>query len=119
MTARILVLADYERVWMAVSTGARCCIGQAATGRKFECAPMGQVCVGQTRLSVETRIKEYHRNIVFYHPEKSNVADNSKNLCHRIEMHVTVILVGRMDRFIMEAIETELHPNNKTGKKSS
>jgi hypothetical protein len=75
----------------------------------------GKVYIGQTGHSVETRVKEHHRHIRLYHPEKSAVAEHSISLGLRIQLQNTSILASksrRMDRVIRETIEIELHPDN-------
>jgi hypothetical protein len=75
----------------------------------------GQVYIGQTGHSVDTRLKEHQRHIHLEHPDKSAVAEHSINLGHHIQLQNTTILSTKpryMDRIIKEAIEIELHPNN-------
>jgi hypothetical protein len=74
----------------------------------------GQVYIGQTGLSIDTRIKEHHRNISLAHPDKSAVAEHSISRGHRIQLHDTKILSTKSryrDRLIKAAIEIELHLN--------
>jgi hypothetical protein len=75
----------------------------------------GQVYIGQTGHSVDTRLKEHPRHIRLEHLDKSAVAEHSINLGHHVQLQNTTILSTKpryMDRIIREAIEVELHPNN-------
>jgi hypothetical protein len=75
----------------------------------------GQVYIGQTGHSVNTRVKEHQRHIRLEHPGKSSVAEQSINLGHHIQLQNTTILSTKpryWDRIIREAIEIQLHPNN-------
>jgi hypothetical protein len=75
----------------------------------------GQVYIGQTGRSVDTRLKELQRHIRLEHPDKSAVAEHSINLGHTIQLQNTTILSTKpryMDRIIREGTEIELHPNN-------
>jgi hypothetical protein len=79
----------------------------------------GQVYIGQTGQSIETRINEHHQHIRLGHPEQSAVAEHSMNLEHDILFQDTRILStksGYMGRFVREVIELELHPNNMNRK---
>jgi hypothetical protein len=75
----------------------------------------GQVHIGQTGSSIDTRIKEHHRHIRLAHPDKSAVAEHSISLGHRTQLQDTKILSTKsryMNRLIKEDIEIELHPDN-------
>jgi hypothetical protein len=79
----------------------------------------GKIYIGQTKSSIKTRIKERHRHIRLYHPDKSAVAEHS---IHSIQFQDTKIMAtetGRMERIIREATEIEIHPHDRTGKKVS
>jgi hypothetical protein len=52
----------------------------------------GQVCIGQTSCSIETRVKEHQHNIRLEHPDKSAMAKWNINLGHRIHLQDTTIL---------------------------
>jgi hypothetical protein len=68
----------------------------------------GQVYIGQTGRSIETRIKEHHRHIRLEQPDKSALAEDSINRGHRIKLQDTVILCTRatyIDRMIREVTE--------------
>jgi hypothetical protein len=61
----------------------------------------GQVYIGQTGCSIETRVKEHEPHIRLHHPDKSAVAKHSIKLDHRIQFQNTTILStksGYMDR---------------------
>jgi hypothetical protein len=75
----------------------------------------GQVYIGQTGRSIETRVKEHQCHIHLQHPDKSAVAEHSINLGHHIQLQDTTILSTKsrsMDQMIRETTEIELHPNN-------
>jgi hypothetical protein len=75
----------------------------------------GQVYIGETGRSIDTRIKENHRHIRLTHPDKSAVAEHSISRGHRIQLQDTKILSTKsryMDRLIKEANEIELNSNN-------
>lgn len=68
----------------------------------------GQVYIGQTGCSVNSRIKKHYRQTRLAQPEKSAVAENSVNQDHKIRFPETEILAtntGHLDRLIREAIE--------------
>jgi hypothetical protein len=73
----------------------------------------GQVYIGQTGCSIETRVKEHQCHIRLEQPDKSAVAKHSINLGH-IQLQNTSILSTKsryMDQMIREATD-ELHLNN-------
>jgi predicted GIY-YIG superfamily endonuclease len=75
----------------------------------------GQVYIGQTGRSIETRVKKHQRHIRLQHLDKSAVAEQSNNLDHCIQLQNTTILSTKsryMDRMIREATEIEIQPNN-------
>jgi hypothetical protein len=75
----------------------------------------GRVCIGQTGLSVDIRLKEHQRHIRLEHSDKTAVAEHSVDQEHRIQFHNSSILAtktGYMDRIVREAIEIELYPYN-------
>jgi hypothetical protein len=71
----------------------------------------GQVYIGQTSFSIETRVKEHQCHIYLEHPDKSAVAEHSINLGHQ-DTSILFTKSRYMDLIIREAIEIELHPNN-------
>jgi hypothetical protein len=75
----------------------------------------GEVYIGQTCWSIETRLKEHHRHIWLRHPDKSAVAEHRLNHDHIIKFQDTQLVCTRSsyrDRLIREVIEWELHWNN-------
>jgi hypothetical protein len=75
----------------------------------------GQVYIGQTGRSIDTRIKEHHRHIRLAHPHKSAIATHSISQGHRIQLQDTKILSTKSryrNQLNKEAIEIKLHPNN-------
>jgi hypothetical protein len=75
----------------------------------------GQVYIGQTSCSIDTRIKKHHWHNRLAHPHKSAVAEHSITQGHRIQLQYTKILFTKsiyMDPLIKKAIELELYPNN-------
>jgi hypothetical protein len=75
----------------------------------------GKVYIGQTGCLIETRVKEHHRHLCLYYPEKSVVAEHSINLGHWIQLQNTSIWAKKlrwMDQIIREAIVIKLHPDN-------
>jgi hypothetical protein len=74
-----------------------------------------KVYIGQTGRCVDTRLKEHQWYIRLEYPDKSAVAEQCVNSGHHILFHNTSILATKtqhMDRFVRDAIEIELHPNN-------
>jgi hypothetical protein len=74
-----------------------------------------KVYVGQSGHTIETRVKEHRRYLHHSHPDKSAVAEYIINHDHMIrfhEMQIPANKSGYMDRFIREAVELDLHPNN-------
>jgi predicted GIY-YIG superfamily endonuclease len=72
----------------------------------------GRVYIGQTGLSVETRIKEHQRHIRLEQPDRSAVAEH---MGHNMKVRQATIFFTKpryIDRMIRKAIEIELHPNN-------
>jgi hypothetical protein len=55
----------------------------------------GKVYTGQTGHSIETRVKEHHRHIRLYHPEKSAMMEHSINLGHQIQLQNASFLVKK------------------------
>jgi hypothetical protein len=81
----------------------------------------GQVCIGKTGRSIETRIKEHHRYVQRGHPNKSVVAEHRFNYDHLINLQDSWIhstKSGYMDWLIREANEFNLHSNNMNRKDS-
>jgi hypothetical protein len=77
----------------------------------------GQVYIGQTEWSIDTRIKEQHRYIRLSHPDKSAVAERNIGRGYRIQLQNTKMLSTKsrhMDLFIREAIDIVLHRNMNT-----
>jgi len=75
----------------------------------------GQLYIGQTDGSIQTRIKEHHLHIRLGHPVKSAVAELRFNHNHVIDFQGTRILSATpsyMERLIREAVELERNPNN-------
>jgi hypothetical protein len=56
----------------------------------------GQVCIGQTGRSIETRFKEHQRHISLQHPDKSVVAEHRMNLDHSIQLQDTYQLTNHI-----------------------
>jgi hypothetical protein len=52
----------------------------------------GIVHIGQTRHSIENRVKEHHWHFCLYHPEKSAVAEHSINLDDCTRLHDSSVL---------------------------
>jgi len=72
----------------------------------------GTVYIGHSGWSIHLRIKEHERHIRLAQPDKSAVAEHSLSHDH-IRLQDTKLLsaiTGYSDRFIREAIETEMHP---------
>jgi hypothetical protein len=75
----------------------------------------GQMYIGQTGRSIETRIKEHHQHTRLGHPDKSAVAELVVNHNHLIKFQDTWIfstVPGYMDYLIREGVELELHTDN-------
>jgi hypothetical protein len=75
----------------------------------------GKAYVGQKSRSTETRRKEHTSYLPLHQPDKSAVAEHSRELHHRIKFKNTKVpakTTGCMDRFVKEAIEIRLHSNN-------
>lgn len=90
-------------------------LGQRTPGVHSTFCECGQVYIGQTIRSVETRITENHRHVRLGHPDKTAVAEHRLSHSHLIKFQDTRILstvAGYMDRLIREAVELELFPNN-------
>jgi hypothetical protein len=71
----------------------------------------GQVCIGQTGLSIETGIKENQLHIRLEQPDRSAVAEHIISLGHRIKPQDTILStrVTYVDRMVRETIEIELY----------
>jgi hypothetical protein len=79
----------------------------------------GQVYIGQTGRSIDTRLKEHQRHIRLEYPDKSAVAEHCINLRQCTQLHNTSILAtktGYMDRVITEANEMSSIPTIRTGR---
>jgi len=75
----------------------------------------GQVYIGQTGRSMESKIKEHHRHIRLAHPEKSAVAERSfkqDRLKNFQDIRILSVVPEYVNRRITEATELELNLNN-------
>lgn len=75
----------------------------------------GQVYIGQTGRSIETRIKEHHWHIWLGHPDTLVLAELGFSHNHVIELQDTrifTIVPSCMEQLIREAVELELNLNN-------
>jgi hypothetical protein len=75
----------------------------------------GQMYIGKTVRSIQTRIKGHQWNIWVGCPDKLAVAEYMFNHNHVIKFIDTWILStvpGNMEQIIREAVQLELHPNN-------
>jgi hypothetical protein len=75
----------------------------------------GDVYIGETCRTIETRIKEHQRHLRLCQPTKSAVAEHAINLDHAIQWKDTTILghsKGYWDRLTKEAIEIRLEKKN-------
>jgi hypothetical protein len=64
---------------------------------------------------IETKVKEYHRHIYLFNPEKSALSEDSIDLGYHIQLQNTVIVAKRtrqMEWISRKAIEIELHLDN-------
>ena len=75
----------------------------------------GQMYIGKTIRSIQTRIKGHHCHIWVGRPDKLAVAEYRFNHNHILQFEDTWILSivpGNMEQLIRDAVQLELHPNN-------
>jgi len=74
----------------------------------------GQVSIGQTGRSIDTRKKEHHRHMRLGHLDKQTLAEHTLRCKHAIKSQDTRVLLtvpGFMDGLIRKVVELELHHN--------
>jgi hypothetical protein len=78
----------------------------------------GKIYIGQTGCLIQTRVKEHHRHIPVYLPEKAAVAERGINLGHRIQLRNTIILskkTRQVDWNLRAVVEVEHYFNREDG----